>query len=135
MAETTTPPLADAYQAIGEYFVSFSRLESELGQSIKATYGLSNNDAGDAIVAALGDVARKANLVRVASKFAKNADGSEASPEWKDKAEKIFKRVLDCNGSDRVPLAHSLLQPNADGSVDLVRLKIDKGKVSGKDDH
>jgi hypothetical protein len=37
-----------------------------------------------------------------------------------------------CN-NDRVLLAHSLLQPNADGSVDLVRLKIAGGEVTGRD--
>jgi hypothetical protein len=132
MTETKTSQPAAAYQAIGEYFVSFSRVEHELGQSVKATYGLPNNDAGDAIVAALGDVARKANLVRVASKFAKNANGSEASPKWKDKADETFTRVHR-NNEDRVRLAHSLLQPNADGSVDFVRIRIDKGKVTGKE--
>ena len=48
------------------------------------------------------------------------------------KVEATIKRVFECNTNDRVPLAHSLLQPNADGSVDLVRLKIDKGELQGK---
>jgi hypothetical protein len=66
------------------------------------------------------------------SQGAKDANGSEASAEWKAKVEATIKRVFDCNTNDRVPLAHPLLQPNADGSVDLVRLKIDRGKVQGK---
>jgi hypothetical protein len=37
------------------------------------------------------------------------------------------------HNDDRVRLAYSLLQPNADGSVDLVRLRIDRGKVTGRD--
>jgi hypothetical protein len=74
----------------------------------------------------------KANLVRAASKGAKDVFGSEASAEWKAKVEARIKRVFDCNSKDRVPLAHSLLQPNDDGSVDLVRLKIDGGEVRGK---
>jgi hypothetical protein len=129
---TDTSPLADAHQAIGAHFAAFSRVEHELGESVKAVFGLENNDASDAIVAALGDFARKANLVRAASRGAKYADGSEASAEWKDKVEATIKRVLSCNGH-RVSLAHSLLQPNDDGSVDLVRLKLDHGKVTGRD--
>ena len=129
---TEKSPLADAYQAIGAYYSEFSRVEYELGESVKAMYGLENNEASDAIIAALGDVARKANLVWAASKGAKNADGKDASEEWKGKVEATIKRVFACN-DERASLAHSLLQPNADGSVDLVRLKIDGGKVKGKD--
>jgi hypothetical protein len=133
MTETETSPLAEAHQAIGAYFCSFSRVEHELGESIKAVYDLQNNEASDAIVAALGDFAKKAGLVWAASKGAKNVDGSEAAAEWKDKVEATIKRVLRCNDFDRVRLAHSLLQPNADGSVDFVRLKVDGGKVTGRD--
>ena len=132
MTEKDTSPLAGAYQAIGAYFCSFSRVEHELGESFKAGYGLQNNDASDAIVAALGDVARKTNLVWAASKGAKNAQGEEASAEWKAKVEARVKSVFNCN-DDRVLLAHSLLGPKADGSVDLVRLKVTGGKVTGKD--
>jgi hypothetical protein len=128
---TETSPLAAAHQAIGAYFCEFSLLEQELGESVKVVYGLQSHEAGDAIVAALGDFARKANIVWAASTGAKNADGSEASAEWKDKVVTTIKRVLECN-TERVVLAHSLLQPNADGSVDLVRLKkIARGKVTG----
>jgi hypothetical protein len=133
MNETAKSPVADAQQSIGAYMVAFSRVDHELGESVKAVFGLVNNEASDAIVAALGDVARKASLVWAASKRAKNADGSEASAEWKAKVEATVKRVLDCNNQDRVPIAHSLLQPNADGSVELVRLKIDGGKVKGRE--
>jgi hypothetical protein len=132
MTETETAPLADAHQAIGAFFCAFSRVEQELGESVKVAYGLENNEASDAIVAVLGDFARKARLVQVACKGAKNADGSEASAEWKEKVEATIKRALGCN-DDRVRLAHSLLQPNKDGSVDLVHLKIDHGKVTGRD--
>jgi hypothetical protein len=132
MTETETSTFADAHQAIGAYFCEFSRVEQELGESVKAVYSLQNNEASDAIVAALGDFARKASIVWAASKGAKNADGSEASAEWKDHAETTIKRVFECN-DDRVRLAHSLLQPNADGSVELVRLKIDRGEVTGRE--
>jgi hypothetical protein len=132
MTETDTSPLADAHQAIGAYFCEFSRVEQQLGESVKVVYGLQSNEASDAIVAALGDFAKKAGLVWAASKGAKDADGLEASAEWKDKVEATIKRVFSCN-DDRVRLAHSLLQPNGDGSVDLVRLRIDHGKVTGRD--
>jgi hypothetical protein len=130
---TETAPLAAAHQAIGAYYCQFSRVEHELGESVKVVYGLENNEASDAVVAALGDVARKASLVWAASKGAKDTEGKEASEEWKAKVEAIIRRIFDCNQHDRVPLAHSLLQPDADGSVDLVRLKIDHGKVKGKE--
>ncbi len=127
---TETSPLANAHQAIGEYFAAFSRVEHELGESVKAVLGLENNDTSDAIVAALWDFFKKANLVWAASKGAKK-DGSEASAEWKDKVEATIKRVLECN-NDRVRLAHSLLQPNGDGSVDLVQhLKLDRRRHLG----
>jgi hypothetical protein len=54
VTETEAHPLADAHRAIGAFFCAFSRVEHELGESVKAVYGLQNNDAGDAIVAALG---------------------------------------------------------------------------------
>jgi hypothetical protein len=41
----------------------------------------------------LGDFARKASLVWATSKGAKNADGSEATAQWKDKVEATIKRV------------------------------------------
>jgi hypothetical protein len=126
-------PLAAAHQAIGAFFCAFSRVDHQVGESVKTVYGLQDNDASEAIVAALGDVARKASLVWAASKGAKDANGSDASAEWKDKVEATIKRVFDCNTQDRVPLSHSLLRPNADGSVNLVRLKIEAGEVRGKD--
>jgi hypothetical protein len=133
MTETSSSPRDAAHQAIGAYFCEFSRVEHELGESVKVAYGLQNNEASDAIVAALWDFARKANLVWAASKGAKNADGSDASEEWKDKVETIIKRVLGYNWNDRVPLAHSLLEPNDDGSVTLVRHKVEEGKVKGRE--
>jgi hypothetical protein len=132
MTETSPSPLAAAYQAIGAYFCAFSRVEHELGESVKVVFGLENNEASDAIVAVLGDIAKKASLVKAASKDAKDANGSNASAEWKAKVEDTIKDVFKGN-EDRVRLAHSVLQPNTDGSVDLVRLKVDHGKVTGRD--
>jgi hypothetical protein len=132
MTENEASPHADAHQAIGAFFCAFSRVEHELGESVKVVYGLQHNEAGAAIVAALGDVARKANLVWAASKGATDANGSDASMEWKNRVEATIKNVLDCNAEDRVRLAHSLLQPNVDGSVDLVLHKVRGGEVKGK---
>ena len=56
--------------------------------------------------------------------------GADASAQWKAKVEDTIDNVFKCN-DDRVLLAHSLLQPNTDGSVELVRLKVDHGKVTG----
>lgn len=83
MAETSS--FADAHRAIGAYFCAFSRVEQELGESVKVVFDLQGNEAADAIVTAIWDYTRKANLVRAASTGAKNADGSDASAEWKDK--------------------------------------------------
>lgn len=124
---------AQAYQAIGEYFCAFSAVEHELGAAIKLAYGLQDNDASDAIVAALGDFSRKARLVEAAIKVAKNADGSNTSEAWKASAAETVRKALDFNDPDRQLLAHSLLQPNADGSVTFVRLQVRDGKVTGKD--
>ncbi len=98
---------------------------------MKVVYGLQNNDAGDAIVAALGDASRKIRLVLAASQNAKNADGSDASAEWKSSVAAKVNSFWQCN-EDRVRLAHSLLQPNVDGSVSFVRLRLDRGELKGK---
>ncbi len=105
---------AEAHQAIGEYFCEFSRVEQEIGELVKVAYNLENNDASEAIVVALGDVAKKISLVWAASQSAKKPDGSPASEEWKSSVVAKIKRAFQCN-LDRVTLAHSLLQPNKDG--------------------
>lgn len=117
---TEKSQLAAGHQMTGAYFCTFSCVEDTLGESIKVVFGLQNNPAADAIVTAIWDYARKASLVLAASKGAKKADGSAASPEWKDKVQKTISRVFACN-DDRKLLPHTLLQPNPDGSVDLVR--------------
>jgi hypothetical protein len=129
---TDTSPLADAHQAIGEYFCAFSRVEQELGESVKVVFGLENNDASDAIVALLGDFAKKASLVWAASKDAKDVENKDASAEWKAHVEATIKSVFSCN-DDRRLLAHSVLQPKTDGSVDLVHLGVKSGRVTGRD--
>ena len=126
-------PLAQAYQAIGEYFCAFSAVEYELGEAIKVAFGLQNNEASDAIIAALGDFSRKGRLVQTAIRFAKKGDGSPTSDDWKTKVDATIKKALGCNDPDRILLAHSLLEPNADGSVDFVRLQVRDGKVTGKE--
>ena len=76
-------PFAQAYQSIGEYICAFSEVEHEIGEAVKVVLGLQKNDASDAIVALVGDFAKKAGLVLAAINDAKNADGSETSKEWK----------------------------------------------------
>jgi len=126
----TASQYAQAYQAIGEYFCAFSAVEHELGEFIKLAYGLQSSEASDAIVAALGDFSRKARLVRTAIKVAKYADGSKTSGDWKANADATVKKAMGFNEPDRQLLAHSLLQPNADGSVTVVRLQVRDGKVT-----
>jgi hypothetical protein len=124
-------PYAKAHQAIGAYFCAFSALEHELGESIKVIFRLQGHEASDAIVAALGDVAKKIDLVWTATLVAKKADGSETTQEWKDNADKTMKAIWQCNG-DRVLLAHSHLEPDANGSVVLSRLRVKGGELKGK---
>jgi hypothetical protein len=92
---------------------------------------LQTHEASDAIVAALGDVSRKIQVVQAASQLAKKADESETPSNWKEDANKTMNAIWDCNG-DRVQLAHSFLQPKADGSVQFARLKLEGGKLKGK---
>lgn len=124
---------ADAYQAIGEYFCAFSALERELGETIKVIFRLGAHEARDTIVAALGDVSKKINLVWTASQFAKRADGSDTGKDWKENADKTMAAIWKCNG-DRNQLAHSFLEPKADGSVELTRLRLEGGELRGADD-
>jgi len=121
---------AKAHQNIGAYFCEFSNLERELGEALKVILRIDNHEAGDAIVAALKDVARKIELVEAAVLLAKHQDGSDASQEWKDSANKTISAMWKCK-DDRIVLAHAHLEPDEDGGVSISRLKIDDGKVRG----
>jgi hypothetical protein len=88
---------AKAHQAIGAYFCAFSELERELGEALKVVLQLQNNPAADAIVAAVGDFVRKANIVREAAQGAKNADGTEPTGEWKTSTDRTIADILGCN--------------------------------------
>jgi hypothetical protein len=118
---------AKAFQAIGQYFCTFSKLDRELGETIKVALRVQDHEAGNMIVAALVDVARKASLVRAAIQIAKNADGSDTTEAWKESAGDTMSKILACNNNDRVLLAHSLLEPKADGAVQFTRLHIPGG--------
>ena len=117
-----------AYQAVGEYFCAFSALERALGEAIKVIYHLDQHEAADAIVAVLGDMSKKINLVWTASRMAKNANGSEPSPDWKKAAGKTMSEVWECS-NDRNLLAHSFLDPNTDGSVTIQRPHVHSGTL------
>ena len=107
-----------AYQSVGEYFCAFSALERAVGEALKVIYRLDQHEAADAIVAALGDMGKKVNLVWMASQMAKNADGSETSHDWKNAAGRTMSEVWEYS-NDRNRLAHSFLDPNTDGSVTI----------------
>jgi hypothetical protein len=114
-------PLSKAHQAVGAYFCAFSELERELGEALKVVLQLQNNPAANAIVGAVRDFARKANIVQEAILGAKNADGTEPTPEWKARMDKTMREILGCNSTDRTSLAHDYLEPHPDGSVSLQR--------------
>jgi hypothetical protein len=118
-----------AHEAIGAYLCVFSTLERELGETVKVIFGLQQHEAADIIVAALHDFSRKVRLIQGAIAVAKKADGSETSSEWKDASEKTLDRTWSAN-DDRVLLAHSLLEPNDDGSLKLTRLQLGSGAAS-----
>jgi hypothetical protein len=120
-------PNTKAFQNIGQYFCAFSELDRELGETIKVALRVQGQEAGDMIVAALGDVARKASLVRAAIQVAKNVDGSDTAEAWKETADKTMRKIHACNSHDRVLLAHSLLEPKGEGAVQITRLYIPDG--------
>jgi hypothetical protein len=128
---TVDEPHAKAHQAIGAYFCAFSALERELGEAIKVIFRLEKHEASDTIVAALGDVSKKVNLVWAASLLAKNTDGSETSHDWKKKVHKTMGRIWACT-DNRNQLAHSFLLPNDDGSVEFARISVRSGVLKRK---
>ena len=121
---------AEAYRAIGEFFCEFSKLERELGETIKVIFRLEKHESSDAVVAALGEAAKKINLVWAAALAAKNPDGSETTKKWKNAAHRTMTAIWERNGI-RNQLAHSYLEPLADGSVAVARLKVERGEVTG----
>jgi hypothetical protein len=128
---TEEPPCAKAYQAIGEYFCAFSALERELGEVIKVILRLQEHEARDIVVAGIGDVSKKISLVQAACLLAKNKDGSEMPDEWRENSSETVKRIWTYS-DDRNHLAHSFLKPKTDGSVDLTRLRLERGELKGK---
>jgi phosphoribosyl-dephospho-CoA transferase len=70
--------------------------------------------------------------VWAATQLATNANGSDTTEKWKSDANTTMKEILACNG-DRVHLAHSLLQPHADGSVSFTRVNVDGGRIKGRE--
>jgi hypothetical protein len=78
-------------------------------------------------------VSKKINVVWTVSEFGKRADGSDTGKDWKENADKTMAAIWKCNG-DRNQLAHSFLEPKADGSVELTRLRLEGGELRGADD-
>jgi hypothetical protein len=134
MAEKSESPFAMAYQAIGEYFCAFSRLEGELGETIMVILRLQDHEARDTIIVALGaiDISKKIGLVKDAVQLAKNSFGSETSENWKKRAGETMEAIWKCI-PDRNLLAHSYLEPKSDGSVDIASHGKFKGIPWNKD--
>jgi hypothetical protein len=126
------PTFAKTHQAIGAFFCAFSALDGELGETVKVIFRLQQHEAADTIIAALEDFARKTRLVRGAVSIAKNADGSETSDQWKTAADKTMTEILAAN-DNRVLLAHSVLDPNEDGSVKIKRLHLPQGVIKSRE--
>jgi hypothetical protein len=112
----------DVYRALGRYFCVFSKVEHELGEAVKVIFRLQNHEGADAIVACLGDISRKLNLVRSGIIFARKPDGSETEPAWRSASEKMLTRIHTINTQERVLLAHSYLEPQATGTLKMTRL-------------
>jgi hypothetical protein len=121
-----------ALQAIGAYMCAYSDAAHELGETLKALFGIKEKPMADAIVAALGDFARQASLAQALCQDARNADGTELSRERKKQIDKTISDCFACN-DDRVKIAHGRLEPRIDGSVAIVYVKVDRGGVKGKD--
>ena len=122
---------ANALQAIGGYMCAYSDAAYELSETLKVLFGVKDKPMADAIVAALGDFARQANLARALCQDARNADGTELSKERKEQIDSTISDCFTCN-DDRVKIAHGRLEPGADGSVAIVYVKVDRGGVKGK---
>jgi hypothetical protein len=57
---------------------------------------------------------------------------TDLSEERKEQIDRTIKDCFDCN-DERVKIAHGRLEPRADGSVEIVHVKVDRGGVKGKD--
>jgi hypothetical protein len=124
---------AKALQAIGAYMCAYSDAVYELGETLKVLFKTKEDAMGVAIVTAIGDFTRQAKLMGALCQDARNSDGTELSPERKEKIGKTISHLLDCNERHRVKLAHGRLQPRDDGSVEIVHLKVEKDGLRGKD--
>ena len=110
---------AKAHEAIGQYFAEFSELERELGEAVKVVLHLEDHEAADIVVAALRYPSTKASLVRAAAKIATKKDGSEPPREWKAATDDTLGEIIKHSNGSRNTLAHSLLEPQEDGSVNV----------------
>ena len=122
---------ANALQAIGGYMCAYSDAAFELSETLKVLFGVKDKPMADAIVAALGDFARQANLARALCQDARNADGTELSKERKEQIDSTILDCFTCN-DDRVKIAHGRLEHGTDGSVAIVYVKVERGGVKGK---
>jgi hypothetical protein len=64
--------------------------------------------------------------------MAKNADGSETTTKWKKNVRKTMGAIWNRNDI-RNGLAHSFLEPLTCGSVDVARLQVAGGELTGRD--
>src|SRR5215475_6969024 len=65
-----------ALEAIGGYMCAYSDAAYELGETLNVLFGIEDKPMAEAIVAALGDFARQANLARVLSQSSNKTESN-----------------------------------------------------------
>src|SRR4051812_35557854 len=120
--------------ALGQFFIAFSETEHAIGDLIRSMLRLDKGQ-DDLVVAALGDFARKANIVKAglssAATFGSSPTHDKDPPldrQLVDLGLRAMSKALAINNI-RVPFAHGYLSQNNDGSIDVTHLRITDGKV------
>lgn len=119
--------------ALADFFIAYSAMDRAVGEAIKAMLKVRGADE-DLTIVALGDFARRANLLWAgldsAMTFGTTKDQQPPRlDEGKGEAGiKAIKKALELN-LYRVKLAHGHLVQNDDGSFEVTYLKIVQGTI------
>jgi hypothetical protein len=122
---TTEDQTQAVYAQIGKFMCAFSALEQELNEAIRVVFKLHDNDWWNVIVASLSDFARKVNTVAGAMDYARTVDGKLPQEDVIKQHKKLLNKVKGFNQTNRVLVAHSLLEPKADGTLQMTRMTVD----------
>ena len=85
---------------------AYSDAAYELSETLKVLFGVKDKPMAVAIVAALGDFARQANLARALCQDARNADGTWLSKERKEQIDSTISDCFTCNDDRSLGLRH-----------------------------